>query len=231
MSIDDKAAPRRPWVAAAAVALALLAPAGATAQQPGPRAEARPASGAIRGRIRLEAGRRQVVAPEEVAQTVLYFLPDAGAARPATKQLSSTTYTKGFEPNLLVATVGSTVSFPNRDVIIHNVFSATPGSSFDLGSYGPGQTRSQRFERPGLVVVNCNVHRGMRANVLVLETPHSTQARPDGSFALTGLPAAPGTLVIWHPRAAAQSIAWNGRAALTVERTLVATRPRIGGGS
>lgn len=231
MSIDTKAAPRRAWGAVVVVGLALLAPVGASAQQAGPRAEPRAASAAIRGRIRLEAGRRQAVAPEEVAQTVLYFLPDGGAARPAPRQLSSVTYTKGFEPNLLVATVGSTVSFPNRDVIIHNVFSATPGSSFDLGSYGPGQTRSQRFDRPALVVVNCNVHRGMRANVLVLETPHSTQARPDGSFVLSGLPASPGTLVIWHPRAAPQSIAWNGRTPLTVERTLVATRPRIGGGS
>ena len=38
----------------------------------------------------------------------------------------------------------------------------------------------------------------------------------------------PGTLVIWHPRAVAQAIEWDGRRALVVERTLVATRARIG---
>lgn len=210
-----------------AVALA-CASSDAQAQQSRGGGAAPSAGVDIGGRITLAAGRRQAVAPEEVAQTVLYFLPDAGAPKPAARQLSSTTYTKGFEPNLLVAPVGSTVSFPNRDVIIHNVFSATPGAAFDLGSYGRGETRSQRFTRPGLVVVNCNVHRGMRANVLVLETPYVTQARADGSFSLADLPAGPGTLVIWHPRASAQSLPWDGRAPLKVERTLLATRPRIG---
>lgn len=182
----------------------------------------------VSGRITLAAGSRQSVVPEEVAQAVIYFLPDAGAPRPAPRRLSAATYTKGFDPSLLVATVGSTVSFPNRDTIIHNVFSATPGSAFDLGTFGPGETRTQRFDRPGLVVVSCNVHRGMRANVIVLGTPYSTQARPDGSFSLAGIPEGAGTLVIWHPRAAAYSTPWNGRKDLRIDRRLVAVRPRIG---
>jgi plastocyanin len=186
------------------------------------------ARAAISGRVTLAAGPRQDVLKGEVAQTVIYFLPKAGTARPAPARFSAATYTKGFDPGLLVIPVGSTVSFPNRDVIIHNVFSATPGSAFDLGTYGPGQERSHRFDRAGLVVVHCNVHRGMRANVLVLETPHATQARQDGSFSLTGLPAGPGTLVIWHPRAPAQSIAVTGPMPAPLRRTLVANRPRIG---
>jgi plastocyanin len=193
-----------------------------------PRSAGTGARTAISGRITLAAGPRQDVSRDEVAQTVIYFLPKAGAAKPTPSRFSAATYTKGFDPNLLVIPVGSTVSFPNRDVIIHNVFSVTPGSAFDLGTYGPGQTRSHRFEKAGLVVVNCNVHRGMRANVLVLETPHATQARPDGSFSLTGLPAGPGTLVIWHPRAAAQSVAVAGPMRAPVVRTLVASRPRVG---
>lgn len=216
------------WPPAALAAALVLLPAQVQSQVAKPRGATAAGEADIRGRITLKAGRRQAVAPEEVAQTVLYFLPDAGAPKPAPRQLSSVTYTKGFEPNLLVAPVGSTVNFPNRDTIIHNVFSATPGAAFELGSYGSGETRSHRFQRPGLVVVNCNVHRGMRANVLVLETPYVTQARADGSFSLAGLPAGPGTLVIWHPRASAQSLAWDGRAPLTVERSLLATRPRIG---
>lgn len=216
------------WPAAMLAAALACVPAEAQAQQARSRGAGASPEADIRGRISLQAGRRQVVAPEEVAQTVLYFLPDAGAPKPSPRQLSSVTYTKGFEPNLLVAPVGSTVSFPNRDTIIHNVFSATPGTAFELGSYGSGETRSHRFTRPGLVVVNCNVHRGMRANVLVLETPYVTRARVDGSFSLADLPAGPGTLVIWHPRATAQSVPWDGRTPLKVDRTLLATRPRIG---
>lgn len=182
----------------------------------------------LTGRITLKAGPRQDVEPEEISQTVIYFLPAERGARPAPKQFSVATYTKGFDPNLLVIPVGSTVTFPNRDTIIHNVFSTTPGAAFDLGTYAPGQARAHQFTKPGLVVINCNVHRGMRANVLVLETPYSTRARPDGSFSLAGLPVGAGTLVVWHPRASAQSVAVTGRSTQLIERTLVATRPRIG---
>lgn len=185
------------------------------------------ATAKVSGRVVLAAGPRQQVLQGEVSQTVVYFLPAAGADKPAAARFSAATYTKGFDPNLLVVPVGSTVSFPNKDVIIHNVFSSTPGSAFDLGMYRPGETRSQRFDRAGLVVVGCNVHRGMRANVLVLETPHYTRAAADGRFSLAGLPKGKGTLVIWHPRAAAQAIAVDGPVAAPITRTLVASRPRI----
>ena len=143
-------------------AFVLMAASGAVMAQKGRNArgaEAREVETAtLRGRVSLTAGRRQTVSPEEVAQTVVYFLPEGGAPAPAPRPLSTVTYTKGFEPNLLVTTVGSTVTFPNRDSIIHNVFSATPGSAFSLGAFGPGEVRTQRFDQPGLVVVNCNVH-------------------------------------------------------------------------
>ena len=182
---------------------------------------------AIRGRVNLTPGPRQDVAGGEVAQTVIYFLPKAGSARPTPARYSVRTHSKGFEPNLLVVPVGSAVAFPNRDVVLHNVFSKTTGSTFDLGTYAAGQTRTHRFQGVGLVTVNCNVHRGMRANVLVLETPYYTRPQADGSFNLGGLPSGPGTLVIWHPRAPAQSVAVAGPLKAPVVRTLVATRPRI----
>ncbi|GHA72041.1 cupredoxin domain-containing protein [Cognatilysobacter bugurensis] len=181
----------------------------------------------IHGRISLTAGPRQDVMRGEVEDTVIYFVPEDGAQKPAPIRASAATYTKGFDPNLLVVPVGSTVRFPNRDVIIHNVFSVTPGSAFDLGNYGPGETRSQRFDKAGLVVVNCRVHRGMRVNVLVHETPHLVRPDADGRFKLSGLPAGRGTLVIWHPRASAQSVVVDGVSNAPIVRTLVASRPRI----
>lgn len=214
---------QRSWPATAPVQKAAASRAPERAAEP--REQNR---GLIEGRVRLVAGPRQAVDADESTQTVVYFLPAAGAPRPSPKQFTAVTYTKGFEPDLLVVPVGSTVQFANRDVILHNVFSATPGSTFSLGSYGPGETRSHTFDRAGLVVVNCSVHRSMRANVLVLETPYSTRPSADGRFRLSGLPEAAGTLVIWHPRAVAQAIAWDGHSPLTVDRTLVATRARLG---
>jgi plastocyanin len=193
---------------------------------PAAKAAPRPAvpSQRLAGRLELAAGARHPVAAGEVAQGVVYFLPKAGGARPQPARFTVDTQSKGFSPSLLVVPVGSTVSFPNRDQILHNVFSKTPGAAFDLGYYGPGASRETRFSKPGLVVVNCSVHNAMRSNVLVLATPYYTRPGRDGRFTLNGLPPGPGTLVFWHPRANAQSLAVTGPVSEPVLRRLVASR-------
>ena len=106
-----------------------------------------------------------------------------------------------FEPQLLVVPAGSTVSFPNADPIFHNVFSLSSTKKFDLGYYPEGQTRTVKFNEPGVVQVYCHLHPNMYAAVVV--TPNQWYTRPagDGTFALTSVP--PGTyqLVVWHTRA------------------------------
>lgn len=200
--------------------------------KPEPVVQAKPeprpvAVNSISGRVELDAAPGQRVAAGEVAQAVVYFLPRSGGARPKPGRFSVDTHSKGFRPALSVVPVGSTVSFPNRDVILHNVFSNTPGATFDLGTYGPGETRSNRFTKAGLVSVNCNVHNGMRANVLVLSTSYYTRPRADGRFVLDDLPPGPGTLVFWHPRARAQSQGISGPMKQPVTGQLVASRPSL----
>src|SRR6266498_5288813 len=51
---------------------------------------------------------------------------------------------RAFVPNFLAVQKGTRVSFPNADPFFHNVFSPSPTSPFDLGSYHPG-------EKPGVV--------------------------------------------------------------------------------
>ena len=43
-----------------------------------------------------------------------------------------------FSPRHAVVQVGTKVNFPNLDSMYHNVFSKTPGSTFDLGIYRAG---------------------------------------------------------------------------------------------
>ena len=180
-------------------------PRPAAAARAAPVAAPATAARSLTGRMELVGTARQAVAAGEAADGVVYFLPRTGTAAPKPGRFSVDTHSKGFLPGSLVVPVGSTIAFPNRDEILHNVYSATPGTRFDLGTYGPGQTRSTRFGKAGLVLVACNVHHGMRSNVLVLETPHYTRPGRDGRFELKNLPPGPGTLVFWHPRTAAQS--------------------------
>ena len=105
-----------------------------------------------------------------------------------------------FTPHVVAVTVGSTVDFPNRDTFFHNVFSLSRPKTFDLGRYASGQTRSERFLKPGLVKVYCHIHSQMSAVVRVFD--HSFFTIPDdkGAFVLDGLPAGEFTMVAWHER-------------------------------
>ena len=157
------------------------------------------------GRVELSAGPRQQVADTDIVDALVYFVPDAKTAPPKPGRFTIDTHSKGFVPGVLVVPQGSEVAFPNRDTILHHVFSRTPGAEFDLGFFPGGQSRSQVFRKPGLNVVSCNVHHGMRAMVVVMSTPYYARPDADGRFRLEGLPDGPGTLVYWHPRGRAYS--------------------------
>jgi plastocyanin len=162
----------------------------------------------------------------DLVDALVWWEPGAGASKAAPSQASVDTRNRQFVPRTLVVAPGSTVRFPNADPIKHNVFSVSPGNRFDLGLYGPGTGRTQKFDRTGLVRVFCNVHRQMAAWVMVLETPHHTRVSIDGAFALPGIPAGEGTLHVWHPRATGWAHAFTLPAApVTVE--LEATLPAV----
>lgn len=105
-----------------------------------------------------------------------------------------------FVPHVVAITRGSTVTFPNADPIFHNVFSLSRGATFDLGRYPRGQTRSEKFAKPGLVKVYCRIHSQMSATILVLDHPFFDVPNDDGSFSLANVPVGQYTLVGWHER-------------------------------
>ena len=118
----------------------------------------------------------------------------------ATEEYEIVTVRKEFLPRTLAVPVGSTVRFPNQDVILHNVFSVSGKNRFDLGLYKRGDGKTATFEQPGVVRVFCNVHHNMVAYVLVVDTPFSTSPDFNGGFRLEDLPDGPGTLKVWHER-------------------------------
>ena len=153
----------------------------------------------------------------ESASAVVYFVPDEGKTFDAPAEpFEITMVNKQFSPQTLVVPVGSTVHFPNEDTILHNVFSVSGRNRFDLGLYRRGAGKSAVFEYPGVVRVFCNVHHAMVAYVVVADSPHITTADDDGRFRLSDLSAGPGTLHVWHPRAAP----WSGPVILPKDSTL-----------
>jgi plastocyanin len=108
---------------------------------------------------------------------------------------------KQFLPRVLVVQKGTTVQFPNMDALFHNVFSVTPESSFDLGSYRQGESKGVTMSKPGVVSVYCNMHPQMVGYVLVVPNGNYAHAGKDGFFRLQNIPAGRHRIVAWAPDA------------------------------
>jgi len=108
---------------------------------------------------------------------------------------------KTFTPHVLAVPVGATVDFPNFDPIFHNAFSNYDGQLFDLALYPPGTSRSQRFNRPGIVRVFCNIHASMSAVIAVLATPYFDTTQKSGAFELKDVAPGEYRLKVFHERA------------------------------
>ncbi len=105
---------------------------------------------------------------------------------------------KAFEPRVAAVLAGTTVTFPNLDDIMHNVFSLSKGNRFDLGLYKSGAQKDFVLQNPGLVRVYCNIHPQMSAFVHVTDNPYFTWAEPDGAFRIEGVPPGRYTLKVWN---------------------------------
>jgi plastocyanin len=122
---------------------------------------------------------------------------------------------KTFLPRVLGVPTGSSVAFPNDDLIFHNVFSLSGPQPFDLGLYRSGEAPARTFTQPGIYRVFCNIHPQMSAIVLVAPTPHVVVAGPDGRFVLD-LPAGRYRLTALSERAAPVSAEMTVDAGATV---------------
>ena len=81
----------------------------------------------------------------------------AGAAEHVVGQKNN-----AFTVGNVKAKVGDEVTFRNDDAVTHNVFSLSDAASFDLGSYGQGQSKKVKLDKPGKVEVECAIHPGMK---------------------------------------------------------------------
>ncbi len=103
----------------------------------------------------------------------------------------------GFEPEFIVVAVGQPVLFTNQDKIFHGVFSYSEPNAFTQRPFGPGETRSVRFNRPGLVRAYCPLHATRGAVMLVVPDTHYAVPDTRGNFQISGVPAGRYRLSLW----------------------------------
>ena len=110
-----------------------------------------------------------------------------------------------FWPHVLVVRVGTTVDFPNNDRVFHNVFSFRDGKIFDLGMYPVGALKHVTFDRAGLSRIFCNIHPGMAAYVMAVDSTLFAVSDQSGAFTIAEVP--PGTYQYHAWRAGAPQLA------------------------
>jgi plastocyanin len=141
------------------------------------------------------------VAGLPVADAGVYAVPPAGAidAKPGrTRTIEQVE--REFVPYVSVIQTGTAVAFPNRDPILHHVYSFSPAKSFEIKLYSGKSPTEIVFDKPGVITLGCNIHDWMLAFILVVATPYYAKTDANGNARLHDLPSGSYELHAWHPQ-------------------------------
>ena len=105
-----------------------------------------------------------------------------------------------FVPRVKPILVGTPVFFPNKDNIRHQVYSFSPAKRFELPLYAGTPAKPVVFDKPGVVVLGCNIHDWMIGYIYVSESPYFAKTGADGKAVLADLPTGGYRVRAWHPR-------------------------------
>jgi plastocyanin len=137
-----------------------------------------------------------------VTDVVVVVLP-AGPATPHAVPTSPATVmdqrNRAFSPRILVVGAGTSVEFPNNDTVSHQVYSFSPAKKFQLPLYKGRRHPPVTFERPGLVVLGCNIHDQMVGYIYVTDAPFFGKTDSTGTLHVPALSAGEYRITVWSP--------------------------------
>jgi plastocyanin len=157
--------------------------------------------GAVRGhaaelRVLVKDSHGKLVADAVVLATPL---DPKSAPHPKSPMDAIDQVDKQFVPYVKPIFVGSKVRFPNSDNVHHQVYSFSPAKKFALPLYAGTAAPAVVFDKPGVVVLGCNIHDWMVGYIYVSETPFFAKTESAGTAAIADLPPGEYTIRIWHP--------------------------------
>jgi plastocyanin len=135
-----------------------------------------------------------------VADAVVIAVPADGNLRlPRAREEVVDQVDKEFLPKVQAVLVGTPVTFPNRDDVRHQVYSFSSAKRFELPLYA-GVPQAVVFDKPGVVILGCNIHDWMVGYVYVSESPYFAKTNAEGKALLTDLPPRAYVVRVWHPQ-------------------------------
>jgi plastocyanin len=158
-------------------------------------------AGTISGKIKL-ANVSGPVANQAAGgkENVVIWLEGVHDAKPPETPVKISQRNLQFAPEFAIVVMGQKVEMPNDDDVVHNVYSFTGTSQFNLGLYGKGESRTVSFDQAGIVDVFCSIHHQMHARVFVVPSRYFANSLPGHSFTLTDVPPGRYVLKAWHER-------------------------------
>ena len=136
-----------------------------------------------------------------VVDAVVVAVPADANARAATRSREAVVdqVDKEFVPRVMAIFVGTTVRFPNHDDVRHHVYSFSPAKRFELPLYSGVPAQPVVFDKPGVVVLGCNIHDWMIGYIYVSESPYFAKTAGDGKAVISDLPPRAYIVRVWHP--------------------------------
>jgi plastocyanin len=138
-----------------------------------------------------------------LADAVVIAVPADGSLRLPAKSRDEIVdqVDKEFLPKVQAVLVGTPITFPNRDSVRHQVYSFSPAKRFELPLYS-GVPQAVVFDKPGVVILGCNIHDWMVGYIYVSESPYFAKTNAEGKAVLTDVPPRSYVVRVWHPQLA-----------------------------
>lgn len=108
-------------------------------------------------------------------------------------------HNKMFAPGVMAIRTNTLMKFPNSDDIRHHVYSFSPAKKFELRLYHGMTAEPVLFDKPGTVVLGCNIHDSMVAYIFVVDTEYYAVSDTQGNVRIHA-PAGKYQLQVFHPR-------------------------------
>jgi len=111
-----------------------------------------------------------------------------------------------FVPHVLPILIGTTVDFVNGDGVLHNLHAFLGRETlFNVAMPKFLKKKSMAFQREGVVLLLCDVHKEMSAYIVVLQNPFFAVTNERGEFVIKDIPPGSYTLRTWHEKLKPQS--------------------------
>ncbi|UFH48197.1 methylamine utilization protein [Pseudomonas sp. KNUC1026] len=137
-------------------------------------------------------------------------LKGPGGKAPGPAQAIMDQRAKAYLPHVLAVHTGTAVSFPNSDNIRHQVYSFSPAKRFELRLYEGTPTSPIVFDKPGIVVLGCNIHDWMLGYLYVTDDPWFAVTDAQGNASISEVPVGAYQVTAWHPQSADQQLQPQG---------------------